>query len=91
MFIGPGVTCTDDRHPKILAPGESYTAEPPTIEDFVSIGAGAVILPGVRIGHHAKVAAGAIVTRHVAPHTLVRCLPARVVEPSGPAMGWIHA
>ena len=46
VFIGPNVTCTDDKHPKILDPGESYTAQPPIIEDYVSIGAAAVILPG---------------------------------------------
>lgn len=92
VFIGPNVTCTDDRHPKILAPGERYTAEPPVIEDHVSIGAGAVILPGVRIGHHAKIAAGAIVTSDVLPHTLVRCEPARVVTASRDTQAWVsHA
>lgn len=90
VFIGPNVTATDDRHPKILSPGQRYTAEPPVIEDHVSIGAGAVILPGVRIGHHAKIAAGAIVAKDVDPHTIVKCAPARVHSPSITAAGWVH-
>ena len=90
VFVGPHVVCTDDKHPKILAPGESYTAEPPTIEDYVSIGAGAVILPGVRIGHHAKIAAGAIVAKDVEPYTIVKCEPARVHQPSTTAQGWVY-
>lgn len=90
VFIGPNVTCTDDKLPKILDPGESYTAQPPTIEDHVSIGAAAVILPGVLIGHHAKIAAGAIVTKDVEPYALIRCEPGRVVVPSETAERWVN-
>lgn len=90
VFVGPGVVCTDDRHPKILAPGESYTAQPPVIEDYVSIGAAAVLLPGVRIGHHARIAAGAIVAKDVEPFTLVRGERSRVVEPSADSVEWAH-
>lgn len=86
VFIGPNVTCTDDRHPRVPTPDEvetwSYDARPPIIEDYASIGAGAVLLPGVRIGHHARVAAGAIVTRDVAPFGFVRGEPARGHDPS---------
>lgn len=89
VFIGPNVTCTDDKHPR--CGNADYLAEPPTIEDHVSIGAGAVILPGIRIGHHAKVGAGAIVTRDVPAHGFVRCEPARAARPSTAALGWIHA
>ena len=41
------------------------------------IGAGATLLPAVTIGEHAVVAAGAVVTRDVAPRTLVAGVPAR--------------
>jgi acetyltransferase-like isoleucine patch superfamily enzyme len=78
VFIGPGVTCCDDRSPRVNNPG--YTAEPPVIEDGASIGAGAVLLPGVRIGAGAMVGAGAIVTKDVPPATMVRGEPARVRE-----------
>lgn len=65
VFIGPNVTCTDDRYPKTLKPGETYDALPPIIEDGASVGAGATILPGIRIGKGARIAAGAIVTKDV--------------------------
>jgi acetyltransferase-like isoleucine patch superfamily enzyme len=77
VFIGPNVTCTDDKYPRTLKPGESYTALPPTIEDHASIGAGAILLPGVRIGRGARVAAGAIVTRDVQAGDAVIGMPAR--------------
>ena len=43
------------------------------------IGAGAIILPGVTIGEHSIVAAGAVVTKDVPPRTIVAGVPARVV------------
>lgn len=49
-----------------------------TIEDDVWIGANAVILPGVTIGRHSVVAAGAVVTGDVPPCTLVAGVPATV-------------
>jgi acetyltransferase-like isoleucine patch superfamily enzyme len=45
------------------------------------IAAGAVILPSLEIGEGAVVAAGSVVTRPVAPHSLVMGNPARVVTP----------
>ena len=72
VFIGPGVIFTDDRYPRVLKSGEHYKAEPPVIEDDANIGAGSVILPGVRIGRGALIGAGSVVTRDVPPMTLVR-------------------
>lgn len=51
-----------------------------TIEDDVWIGANAVILPGVTIGEHCVVAAGAVVTKDVPPHSLVAGAPAKVIK-----------
>ena len=51
-----------------------------TIEDDVWIGANAVILPGVTIGEHCVVAAGAVVTKDVPPHSLVAGVPAKVIK-----------
>lgn len=51
---------------------------PVIIEDHAWIGVRALLLPGVRIGEGAVVAAGAVVTRDVAPYTIVAGVPARV-------------
>lgn len=77
-FIGPGCVFTDDKYPR--AGNAQYVAEPPRIEHGVSIGAGAIILPGVHIKHGAMIAAGAIVTRDVEPYEHVRGEPSRVKE-----------
>lgn len=78
VFIGPNVTFTDDRFPRVLNPGETYLAEPPIVEDGANIGAGCTILPGVRIGRGALIAAGAVVSRDVPAETQVRGEPARI-------------
>ncbi|MEY2443252.1 MAG: hypothetical protein QOJ46_2678, partial [bacterium] len=44
------------------------------------IGSGAIVLGPCRIGAHAVVAAGAVVTEDVAPETLVAGVPARTVR-----------
>jgi acetyltransferase-like isoleucine patch superfamily enzyme len=54
-------------------------SEPVVIEDDVWVGIGAMILKGVRIGAGARVAAGAIVSRDVAPGSLVAGSPAEPV------------
>ena len=43
-------------------------------------GAGATILPGVTVGENAVVAAGAIVTKDVAPNTIVGGNPAKFIK-----------
>ena len=50
------------------------------VEDGVWIGSRAVILAGVRLGRGSVVAAGAVVTRDVAPDTMVGGVPARLVR-----------
>ena len=49
------------------------------VEDFASIGSGAVVLPRVRIGRSAIVGAGAVVTRDVLPGQTVIGVPARLI------------
>ncbi len=50
------------------------------IEDDVWIGANVTIVDGVTVGAHAVVAAGAVVTRDVAPWTVVAGVPARPIK-----------
>ncbi|WP_339227546.1 2,3,4,5-tetrahydropyridine-2,6-dicarboxylate N-acetyltransferase [Oceanobacillus sp. FSL K6-2867] len=59
---------------------EPPSAKPVIIEDDVVIGANAVVLEGITVGKGAVVAAGAIVTKDVAPHTLVGGTPAKVLK-----------
>ena len=62
---------------------QGITAEGIVIEDDVWLGASAVVTDGVRIGRGAVIAAGAVVTADVPPHTLVAGVPARVVRAVG--------
>jgi acetyltransferase-like isoleucine patch superfamily enzyme len=62
---------------------QGITAEGIVIEDDVWLGASAVVTDGVRIGRGAVIAAGAVVTADVPPHTLVAGVPARVVREVG--------
>jgi acetyltransferase-like isoleucine patch superfamily enzyme len=77
VFIGPGVTFTNDRYPK--ASGE-WKLLPTRIKNGASIGAGAVILPGITIGKNAIVGAGAIVTENVPDKAVVAGNPARILR-----------
>jgi acetyltransferase-like isoleucine patch superfamily enzyme/acyl carrier protein len=68
---------------------ESRVLDRPTvrIEDNVYIGPGAIILPNVTIGNGAVVSAGSVVSRSVAPHTLVQGNPARPIAHCGVSLG----
>ncbi|MBQ2208843.1 MAG: acyltransferase [Prevotella sp.] len=59
---------------------QGISTQPVVIGDDVWIGANAVVLPGVTIGKHAVVAAGAVVTRDVPDYTLVGGVPAKVIK-----------
>ncbi len=59
---------------------QGITAQGIEVADDVWIGAGAVLTDGVRVGEGAVVAAGAVVTKDVAPHTVVGGVPARVIS-----------
>jgi acetyltransferase-like isoleucine patch superfamily enzyme len=74
VFIGPNTVLTNDRYPPTRIGG----LQSPHIMEGAAIGANATLLPGVRIGKGALVAAGAIVTRDVPDHMLAIGSPARV-------------
>jgi len=64
------------------------SASPVVIETGSFVGANATLLSGVRIGHGSFVAAGSVVTKDVAPDTLVAGVPARPIRRLGaPASG----
>ena len=82
VLLGPNVQIYTARHP--LAPDLRATgiesAAPVTIGDKVWIGGSAVILPGVSIGEGAVVGAGSVVTKDVAPQTIVAGAPAHLIS-----------
>ena len=77
VFIGPQATFTNDLTPRSKQPFEFQTT---TLRRGASIGAGAVLLPGITIGERAMVGAGAVVTRDVPAFAIVVGNPARVVR-----------
>ena len=77
VFVGPNASFTNDRFPRSQKKPDKFLVT--TIHNGASIGAGAVILPGVVIGSKAMVAAGAVVTRSVPPNAVVVGNPAKIV------------
>jgi acetyltransferase-like isoleucine patch superfamily enzyme len=78
VFVGPGVTLTNDntmdRH------GPKFEFEGPLLRRACRVGGGSTLCPGVEIGEEAFVAAGALVTKDVAPRAVVMGVPARAVR-----------
>ncbi|MFQ5909113.1 MAG: acyltransferase [Thermoplasmata archaeon] len=77
VFVGPHVAFTNDPYPR--AATEDFEPISTEVEDHASIGAGSVVICGIRIGKYAMIGAGSIVTKSVSPHALVIGNPARVV------------
>jgi acetyltransferase-like isoleucine patch superfamily enzyme len=79
VFIGMGVVTTNDNdvYRTRFGLGTADAQRGPTLRRLAAVGAGATILPGVEIGEGALVGAGAVVTRDVAPWTIVTGVPAR--------------
>ena len=82
--LAQGITVTalnhnfEDKEKRIDEQG--ITTKPIIIGDDVWIGANAVILPGVTIGKHCVVAAGAVVTKDVPDNTIVGGVPAKEIK-----------
>ena len=88
VFIGPHVSFTNDPHPRATNEDGSiklecnWTAKKTHVKSGASIGAGAVILPGIIIGKNAMVGAGAVVTKDIPDNTTVVGNPAKIIEKS---------
>ena len=84
VFVGHGVMFINDKRPRAttdagrLQREEDWAVLPTFVERGASIGSGAVVLGGLRIGARALVGAGAVVTKDVAPGETVVGNPARV-------------
>jgi len=78
VFIGPNVTFTNDRFPRSKKHPDSF--EGIRIKHNASVGANATLLPGITVGEHAMVGAGAVVTKDVPPYALVAGNPAKIIR-----------
>lgn len=76
VFIGPNATFTNDKYPRVS--GDWKVLET-SVGRGASIGAHAVILPGVKIGENAIIGAGAVVTKDVPANSIAMGNPARVL------------
>jgi acetyltransferase-like isoleucine patch superfamily enzyme len=86
VFIGHGVTFTNDTYPRATTRGgdpqteADWKVEPTVIRKGASIGSGATILCNITIGENAIVGAGSVVTKDVPPNSIVVGNPARVLR-----------
>jgi acetyltransferase-like isoleucine patch superfamily enzyme len=83
VFVGHGVLFVNDRSPRATTDegtpksDADWTLLRTVVERGASLGSGVIVLGGVRIGARALVGAGAVVTRDVAPGSVVAGVPAR--------------
>jgi UDP-2-acetamido-3-amino-2,3-dideoxy-glucuronate N-acetyltransferase len=76
VFVGPNATFTNDPWPRSKQMPKAFSKT--LVRRGASIGANATILPGLTIGMHSMVGAGAVVTRDVPPYAVVVGNPARI-------------
>jgi acetyltransferase-like isoleucine patch superfamily enzyme len=85
VFVGHGVMFINDKRPRAtnddgsLQSTDDWTCLTTIVEHRASIGSGAVVLSGVRIGAGALIGAGAVVTHDVAAGEVVAGVPARAL------------
>lgn len=91
VFVGHGVTFTNDRYPRATNPQGGLQTEadwrciPTLVKRGASIGSGATLLCGITIGERAVVGAGAVVTKDVPADAVVAGCPARILKRIPPA------
>jgi acetyltransferase-like isoleucine patch superfamily enzyme len=86
VFVGHGVMFINDLYPRATSDSGGLQTEadwqvvPTVVKTRASLGSNATILCGITIGEDAVVGAGSVVTRDVAPNTIVAGNPARVLK-----------
>jgi acetyltransferase-like isoleucine patch superfamily enzyme len=86
VFIGPGVTFTNDKYPRAVNPDMSikkqidWETAAVIVRQGASIGAGSICVAPIEIGCWAMVAAGSVVVSDVPDHALVAGVPAKFVK-----------
>jgi acetyltransferase-like isoleucine patch superfamily enzyme len=79
VFLGPNAVLTNDKYIG-YQDSRKRGLEGVVIEEKASIGANSSILPGIRIGHHAVIGTGAVVTHDVEPNSVMVGVPAKKVQ-----------
>lgn len=77
-FIGPGFVSTNVKYP--LSPKFENDVQGIVVEDFVKIGGGVTITPGVRIGRNSLIGAGSVVICDIPSNVLAIGNPCRVIK-----------
>ncbi len=86
VFIGHGVTFTNDTYPRAttgagtLQTEADWKVEPTVVRKGASIGSGATLLSGISVGESAIVGAGSVVTKNVPPNAIVAGNPAKILR-----------
>jgi acetyltransferase-like isoleucine patch superfamily enzyme len=86
VFVGHGVTFINDHFPRATNPDGTMQSEsdwkviPTIVRRGASIGSGCTLLGGIEIGENAIVGAGSVVTKDVAPNTVVAGNPAKMIR-----------
>jgi UDP-2-acetamido-3-amino-2,3-dideoxy-glucuronate N-acetyltransferase len=89
VFVGHGVVFINDKRPRAttdegeLQTDDDWELVETVIERRASLGSGAIVMGGVRVGAGAIVGAGATVTKDVAPGEVVAGNPARALAARG--------
>jgi acetyltransferase-like isoleucine patch superfamily enzyme len=90
VFVGHNVNFINDKFPQAtnadgsLQTEADWSLQATHVRKGASIGTGSVILGGVTIGERAIVGAGSVVTKDVAPNTIVAGNPARIIRATTP-------
>ena len=86
VFIGHNVTFVNDRYPRAtnedgsIQTDADWKLETTLIKKGASIGSSVTILCGITVGEGALVGAGSVVTKDVAPHTIIAGNPAKQIN-----------
>jgi len=86
VFIGHGVTFTNDVYPRATAADgnlqteDDWNVKPTVVCRGASVGSGATLLCNLRIGENAIVGAGSVVTKNVPPNAIVAGNPAKLLR-----------
>jgi UDP-2-acetamido-3-amino-2,3-dideoxy-glucuronate N-acetyltransferase len=84
VFIGPGVLILNDKYPRsVNSSGElkgktDWKEQGVYVDKGASIGAGSILLPGIKIGKYSLIGAGSVVTKSIPSFSLVIGNPAKI-------------